>query len=297
MRTFIALILTLLLCGCAATALVNVQNETAPVAVETAPQETLTPEEQIAYTVDLYTWTDTAAAENGTELATYRFDLPVLTAVREDGTVIVEPQTPAEEQAAAVAAAFNEKFGKWAAAEEFHEVVSWAEEDLAFRREEGIDWPAPYTLELDCMVYQTEHLISVSGTYYSYTGGTHPNTWMLGWNFDLQTGEFFDPGLLAEGTELQEAVTAELIRQARLPDESGYIPAEMYWEDYENIMANWASYAVTFDEAGMNVVFSAYELAPYAEGPQEFCVPYEFLEPHLNDTGRLLLGLAEASGP
>ena len=129
--------------------------------------------------------------------------------------------------------------------------------------------------------------------YYSYTGGAHPNTWQLGWNFDLQTGEFFDPELLAEGTELQEAVTAELIRQAQTPDEDGYVPVEMYWEDYEAIMANWACYAVTFDEAGMNVVFSAYELAPYAAGPQEFHVPYELLEPYLNDTGRLLLSLSD----
>ena len=43
----------------------------------------------------------------------------------------------------------------------------------------------------------------------------------------------------------------------------------------------------------MNVVFSAYELAPYAAGPQEFHVPYELLEPYLNDTGRLLLSLSD----
>ena len=293
MRTFIALALTLLLCGCVATAVVPVQNDAVPTVEEPAPQETLILEERIEYAVEQSTWRDTAAAEDGTELAAYRFDLPVLTVVREDGTAITEPQTPAEEQAVAVAAAFNEKFGKWAAAEEFHEIVSWAAEDLAFRREEGMEWYTPYTLELDCSVYQTEHLISVSGIYYSYTGGAHPNTWQLGWNFDLQTGEFFAPELLAEGTELQEAVTAELIRQAQTPDEDGYVPTEMYWEDYEAIMANWACYAVTFDEAGMNVVFSAYELAPYAAGPQEFCVPYGLLEPYLNDTGRLLLSLSD----
>ena len=293
MRTFIALALTLLLCGCVATAVVPVQNDAVPTVEEPAPQETLILEERIEYAVEQSTWRDTAAAEDGTELAAYRFDLPVLTVVREDGTAITEPQTPAEEQAVAVAAAFNEKFGKWAAAEEFHEIVSWAAEDLAFRREEGMEWYTPYTLELDCSVYQTEHLISVSGIYYSYTGGAHSNTWQLGWNFDLQTGEFFAPELLAEGTELQEAVTAELIRQAQTPDEDGYVPTEMYWEDYEAIMANWACYAVTFDEAGMNVVFSAYELAPYAAGPQEFCVPYGLLEPYLNDTGRLLLSLSD----
>lgn len=291
MRTLIALILTLLLCGCAATAMVNMQNEPAPAAEE--PVESLQ-EEVIRYTMVTATWKDTAAAEDGTELAAYRFELPVLTPVREDGTAIMEPQTPTEEQAAAVAAAFNEKFGKWAAAEEFGEIVSWAAEELAFRQEEGIDGFNPYALELDCSVYQTDHLVSVSGTYYSSTGGAHPNTWMLGWNFDLEEGVFFDPSLLAEGTALQEAITAEMVRQAQIPGESGYVPAEMYWEDYEAIMANWASYAVTFDEVGMDVIFSPYELAPYAAGPQEFHLPYEFLEPYLSNHGRLLLGLGEA---
>lgn len=293
MRKLIAFISTLLLCGCAATAMVNVQNDPLPTETRVQQAETLV-EEVIRYTVETVTWTDTATAEDDTELAAYRFDLPVLTPIREDGTAIVEACTAAEEQAVAVAASFNEKFGKWAAAEEFSEIVSWAEEDLAFRREEGIEWYSPYTVELDCAVYQTEHIVSVSGLYYSYTGGAHPNTWMLGWNFDLETGEFFDPELLGEGTELQDAVTAEIIRQAQIPTEDGYVPVEMYWEDYEAIVANWACYAVTFDEVGMDVIFSPYELAPYAGGPQEFHLPYDFLRPYLSEHGRLLLGLEDA---
>ena len=69
-------------------------------------------------------------------------------------------------------------------------------------------------------------MISVSGIYYSYTGGAHPNTWLLGWNYDLETGEFFSPEVLSEGTELQDAVTSEIIRQAQIPTEEGYIPVE-----------------------------------------------------------------------
>ena len=81
MRTLIALMLTLLLCGCAATAMVNVQSE--PAAEDVEPQAELAAEEQINYTVELSTWTDTAVAEDGTELAVYRFDLPVLAPVHQ----------------------------------------------------------------------------------------------------------------------------------------------------------------------------------------------------------------------
>ena len=289
MRKLIILMSILLLCGCAATEVVDAPNPPAPEAE--SPQEPPLAQEKISYAVEISDWSDEALAEDGTQLATYCFALPELKAVREDGTQITGAQNEAEEQALSVTAAFNEKFGKWAAAEEFHEIVTWAEEQYAAMLAEGHEWYAPYTLELDCACYQTDHIISVSGLYYSYTGGAHPNTWQLGWNYDLENGEFFTPEVLGEGTELQDAVTAEIIRQAQIPMEEGYVPAEMYWEDYEEIIANWPCYAVTFNEAGMDVVFSAYELAPYAAGPQTFHLSYAFLQPHLSQQGAALLGL------
>ena len=286
MRTLIALLMTLLLTGCGASAMTMVTGSQPPAA--SAPEVETT--EAIRFEVEKQLWSDEANAEDGTTLASYTFQLPVLTAVREDGTSISEARNKTEEQALAAAAAFNEKFGKWAAAEEFPEFVTSAEEDLALRREWDTQW-MPYELTLDCTVYQTDRIISVAGLYYSYTGGAHPNTWQLGWNFDLEEGIFFGPELLTDGTELQEAVSGEIIRQAQLPLEDGTVPAEWYWEDYEAIIANWTSYTVSFDEEGMEVIFSPYELAPYAAGPQTFRLSYEWLEPHLSAHGRVLLGL------
>ena len=286
MRTLIALLMTLLLTGCGAATMTMVTGSPLPAASNPEPE----PSGVIRYEVELSERSDHAQAEDGTALASYTFQLPVLTAVREDGTPITDARSEAEEQALAAAAVFNEKFGKWAAAEEFPEFVTSAEEDLALRREWDTQW-MPYELTLDCTVYQTERIISVAGLYYSYTGGAHPNTWQLGWNFDLEEGGFFGPEILADGTELQEAVSGEITRQARLPLEDGTVPAEWYWEDYEAIIANWASYTVSFDEAGMVVIFSPYELAPYAAGPQTFRLSYEWLEPHLSAHGRALLGL------
>ena len=286
MRTLIALLMTLLLTGCGASAMTMVTGSQPPAA--SAPEVETT--EAIRFEVEKQLWSDEANAEDGTTLASYTFQLPVLTAVREDGTPITEARSEPEEQALAAAAAFNEKFGKWAAAEEFPEFVTSAEEDLALRREWDTQW-MPYELTLDCTVYQTDRIISVAGLYYSYTGGAHPNTWQLGWNFDLEGETFFGPEMLTDGTELQEAVSGEIIRQAREPLEDGTVPAEGYWEDYEAIIANWTSYTVSFDEEGMEVIFSPYELAPYAAGPQTFRLSYEWLEPHLSAHGRVLLGL------
>ena len=97
-----------------------------------------------------------------------------------------------------------------------------------------------------------------------------------------------------DGTALQDHVTEELTRQARCrASEEDMVPEEMFWEDYESIIADWSSYAVSFDESGMTVAFSPYELAAYAAGAQEFTLTYEELAPHLNQRGQQVLGLAE----
>ena len=285
MRMLLALLLVLCLTACAPA---SVPAEEVP-----APPEAAEPPapEVLHFEVDTGVWTDSASAEDGTLLAEYRFLLPELKVCRDDGTEVTEGEMEAAREALAVAERFNEKFGKWAAAEEFPEYVRNAEADLELRREYGGTW-IPYALELGCSIYQTERIISVSGVYYSNTGGAHPNTYLLGWNFDLDTGEFFDPKTMSDGTALMDYVTEELTAQARArASEAGMQPEEMYWEDYETILADWGSYAVSFNEAGMQVAFSPYELAAYAAGAQEFQISYEALAPHLNGRGRLMLGL------
>ena len=286
MIKLMALLLTLILTACAQTSMLDVK-QAPPPAVAPAP-------EPVHFTVETREWTDSALAEDGTLLAEYRFTLPVLSVCREDGTEVTAAENAAEQKALEAAAAFNEKFDKWAAAEEFGEIVEAAAEHLAQCREWEMDWVGPYTLALDCTIYQTEQMVSVSSVYYSFTGGAHPNTYLLGWNFDLDTGEFFDAKALSDGTALQDQVTEDLTCQARCrASEEDMVPEDIFWEDYESIIADWSSYAVSFDESGMTVAFSPYELAAYAAGAQEFALSYEELSPHLNQRGQQVLGLAE----
>ena len=295
MRRLTALMLVLLLTSCSAAPAAEPQQANGDMVAMIAQVPLPQPEEEVvlSYQVESVISEDTAEAEDGTRLAGYRFDLPVLQVVREDGTVVEEGDKPQEEAALAVAAAFNEHFGKWAAAEEFGSLVEAAQTDLDFCREMEMEWFHGYELELVTSVYQTEHLVSVAGSYCSYTGGAHPNTWQLGWNFDLETGMFFGPeGLAADSTAFQEAIHQELIRQAKIVAlENGMAPEEFFWEDYQEILANWSSYAVFFDEDGMTVAFSPYELACYAAGTQVFFVTYDWLRPHLSEHGCLVLSL------
>lgn len=284
-------VLTLALCLLAALPGCGATSRSAPAAEpEPSPPPVETPE-TITYEVITAPYERTATADDGTELMRVSFQLPRLRALA-DGVPIETPATPAQEDAQERADRFNGNFDQWRDSEGTAQNMASAQAHY----EADPEWfgGLSYAEELTHTVYRAGSLISVSGLYYSFTGGAHPNTWLLGWNFDLRTGEFFGPEVLAEGTDLQEAVTDELLRQARTPDETGWAPADGYWEEYEDLLANWPACAVTFDEAGMRVEFSAYELAPYAAGEQSFHVPYELLREHLDREGLILLGLEEA---
>ena len=247
----------------------------------------------IQYEVRTNTLENAAFDDDETQLAHYVYDLPTLVAIRSDGTEIETPVTAAEKVAKSRTETFNRRFEEWAEDSDFDSTVQAASEDLAWRRESGMEWMEGYEEELKFSAWQTEHLVSIAADYYSYTGGAHPNTALLSWNFDLDTGEFVTPIMLAKDDQaFLDGVKREIIRQAgQTARENGSLPQEYYLENYEDIAAEWANYAVSFDENGMNVGFSPYEIACYAVGPQVFTISYETLSPWLSDTGRQALNL------
>ena len=250
----------------------------------------------LAFQIEMAVYEDSALFEDGTELAVCRFEYPVMTPCWKDGTPLETAQTAEEEQALTAAEAFNRQFGPATVEEEFQEMTAMAREDLAFRQESGLEWVSPYTMELTYEVYQTVQMVSVSANYYSFTGGAHPNTVLLAWNFDLTTGQFFTPEVLAaDGQVFSEAVHQEILLQSRLvAAEQDLTAEEFFWPDYEEITAGWSSYAVSFDETGMTVGFSPYELAAYVMGSQVYHLTYEQLTPYLSAHGMELLGLEPA---
>ena len=278
-----------LLAGCAAPEANVPAGRNAPPLAAAEP----TQEEPCYYTVDMVTWEDGVRDEDGTPLARYSCRLPELTVRRANGTAVLEPGTEAEERALAAADTFNSQFAAWTSEEHLQELAEMARSERAWRQEAQIEWDSGFFTELDCQVYETDRLVSIARNYYSYTGGAHPNTILTAWNFDLETGEFFAPEQLAEdGEAFSQAVRDEIVRQIReRAEESGLAAEEMFWSNYEEIAGWWSSYAVSFDETGMTVAYSPYELAAYAAGPQSFRLPYDLLASYLSDYGRGVLGL------
>ena len=164
--------------------------------------------------------TDTDQQE-GKETAEYRFELPKLIAARGDGTELTEQEarTDAEKSALKTADAFNAKFSDWAAQADTKQLFSDAR-DYYQEQQSALSQGAdsnfvPFDAELTFTSWQTDHLVSIRGQYYTNTGGAHPNTVLLAWNFDLDSGTFLDPTILSDdGQEFADAVTQEIVRQA-----------------------------------------------------------------------------------
>lgn len=291
----ILLLILCLLTGCASA---PAEPEPAQPLLPSSPPpaaEEIREEPPCSLTLDMVEWEDSVQGEDGTELAQYRFSLPRLTARRGDGTAIETAETEAETRALAAAETFNSQFADWTNEEPLRELAETARAEWEWRRQEDLPWETAFTEEMECQVYQTERLVSVAGTYYSYTGGAHPNTVLTACNFDLESGSFLTPEQLAEdGEAFSQAVCGEILRQIDLwAVENGMEAEALFWDNYQEIAADWSSYAVSFDESGMTVAFSPYELAAYAAGSQIFRMDYGFLEPLLSGEGRAVLGLAE----
>lgn len=282
MGTIIALFLVLsTLSGCAGETLANVKS--ALPAPPAAPA--------LSIEVEVKSYEDTVRDEDGVVLVEYVYELPVMRVLVEDGSPLGEAASPEQEQALAAAETFNAqfRFSDWESSA--RTLAQDARAERVLRDEAGLD-PVVYTDELHCSVYQTERLVSVSGLYSIYTGGAHPNSIFMSWNFDLDAGEFFEPEILDESGDFRDFVQKELVLQAReKAEEADTALEDFYWVDYENTLTEWPSYAVSFDAQGMTVGFSPYELGAYALGPQVFQLPYETLRPHLGQHGKALLGL------
>lgn len=287
---------TIALLGCCLTLLLTACGASAPMTGSAAPAP-LSPspkDQSVRYQAELEEVAG-ESREGDVCLLTYRYEVPVLRAYGEDGSEIPEEELP--ERAKSALTAFNENFRYWRDGQDAQEVESWAREDYAAMKDILPIWTENrgYSTELACELYETESFVSVRGMYYSFTGGAHPNTMYTAWNFDLESGSFVEPSFLAADAQtFQDVVTTEIIRQAEaVAKEAGQEPDAYYWENYRDIAADWANYAVAFEEDGMVVTFSPYEMACYAAGAQVFRLDRDFLGQYLSAEGLRLLGYEE----
>lgn len=290
MKKYCSLILTL----CLAAALAGCGITTLPTPEDPEPPAAADPEE-ITYEVTTDPHEETVHAEDGTLLMTVSFQLPHLQAYA-DGALIETPATPAQEEAMARVNTFNENFNQWR--ESGDTAQSMEDAKSLYQSFPDAFSNTSYCEEFTYTAYRTGSLISIAADYYSYLGGAHPNDVYFSWNFDLDSSTFLTIPELATDPQAFTLAVADMIevqageRFASEPEYEGLSISDVYWDNYRETIEKWGSdYAASFDADGLTVIFSAYELASYANGPQEFHIPYAALDSYWSDSGRTVLGL------
>lgn len=120
------------------------------------------------------------------------------------------------------------------------------------------------------------HVLSVNGSNYDFSGGAHGYGYDWGITIDLQSGAKLELSRLAQDpsgfwNKAIEVVLSEL----------GNRTEELY-EDYESyVKENLESTDWYLDAAGIEMVFTPYEIGPYASGNIVVCIPYEEVASYL----------------
>lgn len=147
----------------------------------------------------------------------------------------------------------------------------------------------PATDEKIMSVWQTGQIITVFVNGYFYGGGAHPHAYTDSHTFDLTVGQFIDPAQIGDDPEAFRVQTAALL--VAKAEALGEEYTSGYWDDYAEIISNWNDTTVLFDENGMTVIFSAYELGPYAMGAVELHLTYDELAGAIGQGGLEHLGV------
>lgn len=281
MRHFAAAFLALCFCLLAACAGMEGGRPAVPVQPETPPPET--PPVEPEYQLDAATAENTFTAEDGTEVAHYAYTLLTLAVV--NGEELSQEIAEAAERNVDL---FNET------------MAALMEKSAETGRIMGEDALSGYTVwDRNSIYYYDEtsargellgEIISVRLDNQCFTGGAHPNRYVSGFLFDLRAGQFINPIQIADTPEAFRTGAAAVLLEKL--EEQGDI-LDSCWQEYPEIISRWNEGTVLFDEAGMLVVFSPYELGPYTMGEVELRVTYEELASLVGEEGLRRLGVQE----
>lgn len=281
LRLAVLLFCAVLLCACGAQQQNNTPNTADSVQEDVPPVKSSDP---------VYTYEDQlvsrqfADEESGNVYAMYSYRVPMMRVANADELT---------EEALATAQRNAESFNAYMQ-EVLDRAVAFGE-DMVVDLDSGnysVNNAMPVADEKELTAWQTGQIITVRADGYSYSGGAHPYVYTDSYTFDLTVGQFVDPTQIGDDPEsLRVKAAALLVAQA---EGLGEDYTEGYWNDYADIISHWNEATVLFDSEGMTVIFSAYELGPYAMGPVELFLTYEELADAIGEGGLTHLGISQA---
>ncbi len=132
-------------------------------------------------------------------------------------------------------------------------------------------WEASFDGEV---IYQTEHVICIALTSYSFTGGAHGNMNITFYNFNPRSGDVIPEDALINDKDsfLQLAKT----HFANYLESEGKNRDDFFFGEDFHLPAN-----IGFNDEGVILLYNTYEIASYADGMIEFVIPFEEVDSYL----------------
>lgn len=134
-----------------------------------------------------------------------------------------------------------------------------------------------YDVTVDYKVnYNKNNLLSISTSYYNYTGGAHGSTDIVSKNINLKTGkELKLKDLFKANSNYKKVINAKIQKQINTNKDSFFQDSS----SFKTISDNQAFYI----KSGKIVIyFGLYEIAPYAAGIPSFEIPVSQVKSILN---------------
>jgi len=120
---------------------------------------------------------------------------------------------------------------------------------------------------------QTEKILTIEYSEYSFLGGAHPNNFITYSNYYLETGEqvSLDECLQIGYEGKLNSEGEKIFRQQRELKPDADLADAGFWFDENKFELN-DNFAILKD--GLLFYFNSYDIAPYAFGPTEVLIPY-----------------------
>ena len=146
---------------------------------------------------------------------------------------------------------------------------------------ENTDFVVPWEIETEGKVlYESDKVISIEISCYSFTGGAHPNSFSYFLNFDPSTGRVYTLKDWIKDTKALSTLADDYFRKAKgFAPKEDYFKAGYFWDGKFELPENFALL-----EEGIHFFYNTYEIGPYVLGPSEFTIDYTTLESLLSQS-------------
>jgi hypothetical protein len=119
--------------------------------------------------------------------------------------------------------------------------------------------------------YTSENLVDIEIDHQTFTGGAHGYSGKRSLIFDLETGKIIQPKFLFKNlSDFTKFAEAQFRKQFNIPDKAPINSGGLMFENEAFALPD----TIFFTDKGLLLYYNIYEIAGYADGPQQLLIPY-----------------------